>query len=250
VSYGAIALLWDARDGQEVFTLRGHGNGVLCVAYSPDGRRIASGSIDVTTRVWDAIPLSSEVAQVRGIAARADRIVSRLFDSELLVKEEVVRRLHDDPDLREPVRSAALALASHWQEDWLVLAETSWNVVRSPGHSRDEYLHALKQIEVVIRLSPEDPAFLTTRGVALYRAGRYQEAVEDLTRSHIGHQAKFAGGHPADVAFLAMAKHRLRHQAEARQLFQDLRSLVTSEQWREDVEAKQFLSEAEASLSR
>ena len=34
--------------------LRGHDRGVLSVAYSPDGKRISSGSLDQTVRVWDA----------------------------------------------------------------------------------------------------------------------------------------------------------------------------------------------------
>ncbi len=34
--------------------LRGHSDGVLCVAHSPNRRRVASGSIDRTIRIWDA----------------------------------------------------------------------------------------------------------------------------------------------------------------------------------------------------
>jgi hypothetical protein len=35
-------------------TLRGHSDGVEVVAYSPDGTRIATGSLDKTAKVWDA----------------------------------------------------------------------------------------------------------------------------------------------------------------------------------------------------
>ena len=35
-------------------TLKGHSYGVLSVAYSPDGKRIISGSADETIKIWDA----------------------------------------------------------------------------------------------------------------------------------------------------------------------------------------------------
>jgi WD40 repeat protein len=52
--------LWDTTTGQEVFTLTGHGRQVTGVAFSPDGRRLAScsygsGRYD-EVRVWDTTP--------------------------------------------------------------------------------------------------------------------------------------------------------------------------------------------------
>ena len=48
--------LWDAETGAELFTLRGHGGNVLCLAMSADGQRIVSGSIDNTAKIWDTTP--------------------------------------------------------------------------------------------------------------------------------------------------------------------------------------------------
>ncbi len=46
--------IWDADRGSEALSLKGHTSGIYSAAFSPDGKRIVSGSGDGTVKVWDA----------------------------------------------------------------------------------------------------------------------------------------------------------------------------------------------------
>jgi WD40 repeat protein/tRNA A-37 threonylcarbamoyl transferase component Bud32 len=46
--------LWDAATGGRVYTFKGHTGLVTCVAFSPNGTRLASASMDGTVKVWGA----------------------------------------------------------------------------------------------------------------------------------------------------------------------------------------------------
>jgi len=58
-----------------------------------------------------------------------------------------------------------------------------------------------------------DQIRLNTLGAILYRAGRVEEAIEQLERAVAAHGA---GGTYYDALFLAMANHRIGHAEEAR----------------------------------
>ena len=53
-AFGNSINIIDARNGTLLRTLNGHQKRITSVAYSPDGKRIASGSEDYTIKIWDA----------------------------------------------------------------------------------------------------------------------------------------------------------------------------------------------------
>ncbi len=64
---GEEVRLWDVTTGKNIATLEGHTDWALCVAFSPDGTILASGSADKTVRLWN-IRTSKNTAKLEGHA--------------------------------------------------------------------------------------------------------------------------------------------------------------------------------------
>ena len=57
--------VWDATTAQLIHTLRGHSNYIPELAFSDDGKFLASGSVDNTAHVWDA-KTGGEISILKG----------------------------------------------------------------------------------------------------------------------------------------------------------------------------------------
>ena len=85
-------------------TLKGHSGWVNSVSFSPDGKRIVSGSVDKTLKVWDAetgqevLTLNGHTQTVTSVSFSPNgrRIVSGSYDNTLKVWD--ARPLEKSPE--------------------------------------------------------------------------------------------------------------------------------------------------------
>jgi WD40 repeat protein/tetratricopeptide (TPR) repeat protein len=123
--------------------------------------------------------------------------------------------------------------------------DKSWSVVKLAEQDPREYATALRSARAACMLMPDNDTVLNTLGVALYRVGKYDEAIDALARSDQLSTDRGDGSLPHNVAFLAMANHQLGKADNAAKHLESLRTLMKSSKWAKDAEAIAFLREAE-----
>src|SRR5262249_37363505 len=152
------------------------------------------------------------ILRQRALYERASDLVESLFTTHVR-RAHVIQSLRGNPLLGQALRQAALTLAEQYPVNPAALQSASWAVVRQPGASAEAYRHALLQAEEACELEPQREAprlgglrpggMYLTLGMAQYRLGQYQAAVETLARSEKLDATFLNGSHPTNLAFLA-----------------------------------------------
>ena len=269
------AKVWDARTGEEL-----KGAPIPAVQppglISPDGRSIAHQAGDRVALVPlqpDAEEVSDRLIRTQpkswlyreryeaaiktqdNFAARfylnlfprseqalikAEAIVVPLF-ARLLIRDDVLDALQAQPAGDPEIQAASLKLAKTRSESAEYCNIVGWRMVRNPGQPDAIYLRGLRLAEAACRLEPENGLFLNTLGIGQYRTGRIAEALATLTRSNDLNKQE----EPGDLAFLALAQHRLGQSEKARFTLGRLREVMKDSRWAENNEAQAFVREAE-----
>jgi eukaryotic-like serine/threonine-protein kinase len=162
---------------------------------------------------------------------------------------------HNDPRTEEPAIPAletALA-ADPSNTDFkhslaLCCNNVAWFLAKGSPSSSD-LERALTLSRRAVELEPGNQAYLNTRGVILYRAGQYADAVSILDKSLEAGKGQYDG---FDLFFLAMAHHHLGHRDEARRCLNRAIAWVSRATSLSDQSVKEladFRAEAEAVLA-
>jgi WD40 repeat protein/serine/threonine protein kinase len=193
--------IWDAQTHQRITQLVGHTRPVYFVAFSSDGRRLASGGNDRTVRVWDVATWEC-VAVLRG---HTDEVFAAAF--------------HPD--------GTRLASAGRDRAIWLWDLTTGQEVARLPGHTN--YVFSLA-------FSPDGKSLVSGSGdgtvrlwdtaplAERYRARREVEALRPNAERLVGRlfgekkePAEVVAAHRADAA-LSEPLRRAALQAALRRM--------------------------------
>jgi serine/threonine protein kinase/WD40 repeat protein len=230
--------IWSVKDGQDVLVLEDFQEPVVRLNFSPDGRRLEAVGHSLW-HVWDASVLPDHLLYGRSAQRRINELAEKFG-----LRDEVLARLQNDPGLNEAARKIALARLEDFEEHAGKLNTLAWDVVRRPGASVEAYSLAVRQAKRASTLAPQDQSLVNTWGIALYRVGRYREALPLLVKSLAMLPKKEQARDFWDLGFLALTHHQLGESATARDYLKRLKAVTRDERLGDEADYQYVLEEA------
>jgi Tfp pilus assembly protein PilF len=261
---GIIRLL-DPETGREIAQLADPQQSVPSnLAFTPDGGKLLdSNDYDKAIHIWDLRAIRAQLAEMdldwdapplppAPPATEPLQIHIDLGDFKTLTQaaslvQQANRsvRANQHPDALTALRKA-VQIAPSYAEAHNNLA---WLLLTGPKELRDAD-QALSAAQKAVELEREQFTFLNTLGVALYRSGKFAEAVPVLERSL---REQNGQADAFDLFFLAMCHHRLGDAAKAKECrdraadwLQKHKSQLTGSGWLQEL--SEFQAEADAVL--
>jgi WD40 repeat protein len=231
--------LWSLKAAQDVLVLEDFHDAVVRLHFNPDGRLLHAIGHS-RWHVWDAPPLPDHL--LYGRAAQ-----KRIYDlaDKVGLREVVLARLQADPGISAGARKVALARMEDFEELALKLNTLAWDVVRRPGASAEAYALAVRQAERACSLAPKDQSLVNTLGVALYRVGKYREAVPVLKKSLTMVPEKEQARDFWDLGFLALCYLHLQEPGKAHDYLQRLKAITRDQRVGDEADYQNVLEEVE-----
>jgi len=180
------------------------------------------------------------------IRATAEGMATLLRRRHLIVDDALAALAADasvEPDLRAQVEQQLRSLGNAPPG---ALNTAAWNLAKQARRSAPEYARAERLARAASAAEPADAYYCNTWGVALYRTGRFAEAIAVLERAdQLNRAAERPYARPSDQLFIAMCQFRLGQRDTARTTIEGLRATIER---LGDAELVAFLEEAEQML--
>jgi WD40 repeat protein/Tfp pilus assembly protein PilF len=223
-----------------------------CIVFSPDGRFLAASHVDQKVDLWDLSLIRQRLQELDLVAGFPDVFCGSATASDPSEIDRIEVHGADQAGLRilaarQTLREAGFALRGLLEpgltdveelrrrgEVWYKLGQwrmaaavcrasltrrpqsaltadnLAWYLCSMPGRGDPD--EAVRWARKAVELEPGNPGYTNTLGVALYRAGRFAEAAEELVRN--ASKGYRSAGY--DWVFLAMSRQRLGQVDAAR----------------------------------
>lgn len=203
-------MIWDVVSGEKALTLAGHNRGTVTVAFSRDGKHIATAGRDAKIKLWSAdegseVAALDESIPIYSLALRSDGrqlatggidgivriwdVESALLQFELTGHTDIITTLVYSPDSKHLASSSIDGTTKVWDvsaggmEEYLTLARHT-DVVYSLDYSPDGRILATSSWDKTAVL------WDSSKGIELFAIDNFTEEVSRVTFNRDG--SKFA----------------------------------------------------------